>query len=357
MADCDFKRIITISRFPLICIVIVGHALGFTLYPVEFGNFSSYNIYHFITEMISHVYAPVSVNIFFFFSGYLFFTGFGNFSAAWVKKKWSSRVRSLLIPYILWNLLDIVAILVKNGIFSLFGHYSAEEMGFCSISQFFNWFTLPADFPLWYIRDLMILVLFAPLLFIAIRKFPIASLLALVALYASPLNPSVPGMCGIFFFGVGAYAMIRDVDVMGLCRKFRIAGHILAAATLLLAVFHNDSEFRVFYMRLFYPFGIVSFLNLMDAVSQRGNISDKLAKLSETVFFIYAVHEIYILGWSKGLCLRLFGDSITGMYLSYFLVPVIVLTACLALYSIAKRFTPKTLNFLCGGRKPIKTAA
>ena len=80
------------------------------------------------------------------------------------------------------------------------------------------------------------------------------------------------------------------------------------------------------------------------------HLKGRLSQLSASVFFIYAVHEIYILGWTKGLCLRIFGNSLAGTWISYWLVPVIVLAVCYALYCLLNRIMPRALAFACGGR-------
>ena len=50
----------------------------------------------------------------------------------------------------------------------------------------------------------------------------------------------------------------------------------------------------------FWAFGIISFLNLFDSIISDSKCCKRLCVLSKYVFFIYAVHEIYILGWTKG---------------------------------------------------------
>ena len=75
-----------------------------------------------------------------------------------------------------------------------------------------------------------------------------------------------------------------------------------------------------------------------------------LSALSASVFFIYGAHEIYILGWTKGLFLRLFGESLAGDWIRLLLVPTVVLMVCLALYYLLNRMMPRTLAFCTGGR-------
>jgi len=346
-----FLQLIKSARFPLICLVVLAHSSLSSFDPVYFYNFSTGNIYNFITQGLSHNYTKIAVCCFFLFSGYLFFRGINSFSWSVFTQKWKNRIHTLLIPFICWNLIMVAAISTKNFIFGLFGHYSAEEMGPISLNHILDWFRAPIDFPLWFMEDLIFMVLITPALYLAIKKSPRWSLLVLLLIYASPLNPTHISMRAIFFFSLGAWCSITGFDILGFCRKYKVQSHILAAVTLLPAIFTNSMTCHEWTLRLFFPFGIMSFFNIIDSLTQ-GNAArtEKLQALSGSVFFIYAAHEIYILGWTKGVCLRLFGESLPAMYLRYFIVPALVLVICYVLYRIFNKFTPKTLSFLCGGR-------
>ena len=131
---------------------------------------------------------------------------------------------------------------------------------------------------------------------------------------------------------------------------------ILAVVLLLTATFLNDASFHGWLLRVFYPFGMITFMNIIDSLIDNESRCERLGKLSAAVFFIYASHEIYILGWSKGLLLRLFGESLFGSWIRYIFVPVLVVCICLGLYYLLNRIMPRTLAFVCGGRSNAKKA-
>ena len=349
--NAEFSNLIKAARFPLVCLVVLVHSPLAAFPEVIWGDFSATNIYNFVTQCLSHNYGEMSVCVFFFFAGILFFNGMESFSWRWCLGKWRDRVHSLLIPFICWNLLMVAAIALKNSIFGLLGHYSAEEMEFVSPAHIHQWFLAPINYPLWFVKDLMVMVIVAPLLYYIVSILKNWSPVLLAIIYALPWEPTLVSTRAIFFFSMGAWCSLADFDVLRFCRKFRVPGHILAAATLLLATFTNASPIHGCTQKLFFPFGLISFLNIIDAVTAgRASVQAKLQSLSASVFFIYAAHEIYILGWTKGICLRLFGESLPAMYIRYFLVPVIVVAVCYGLFRLLQRVTPKALAFLCGGR-------
>jgi len=348
----ELSNVIKAARFPLICLVVLEHSPLTTLYPVRWNDFSSFNIYNFITQGLSFNYARIAVCCFFFFAGLLYFRGLGSFSWQWCFRKWKNRVHTLLVPFVCWNLLMVAAIAVKNLTLGVFGHYNPNEMEIVSWSHILDWFRIPVDFPLWFIEDLIFMVLISPILYFIIKYLKVMALVILLLIYASPWCPVYISMKSIFFFSLGAWCSLSDFDVLHFCRKFRIPGNIFAAGTLLLAIFTNDLPCHEWTQRLFFPFGIISFLNVIDTIIEgRASVQSALNKLSASVFFIYAAHEIYILGWTKGFCLRIFGESMPAMYLRYFLVPIIVIVVCYWFFLVLQRSMPRTMSILCGGRQ------
>jgi len=347
----NISDIIKPTRFPLICLVVLAHSPLTTLYPVRWNDFSSSNIYNFVVQGLSFNYARIAVCCFFFFAGLLYFRGMETFSWQWCLKKWKNRVNTLLIPFICWNLLMVAVIALKNLIFGIFGNYNLEEMEIVSLSHILDWFRYPVDFPLWFMEDLIFMVLTTPILYYIIKYLKGWTLILLLLIYASPWCPVHISMRAIFFFSLGAYCSLANFDVLYFCRKYKIPGHILAIVTFLLATFTNTSQCHEWTQRLFYPFGMISLLNIIDAItSSRVSAQNALNKLSASVFFIYAAHEIYILGWTKGICLRVLGESLPAMYIRYFLVPIIVVAVCYGLFRLLNKVVPKALSFMCGGR-------
>ena len=340
--------LIKAMRFPLIVLVVFAHSVGSFSTPTVEWSLDGWNVYHFISEMLSRHLFSIGTCWFFVFSGYLFlrYLKEEEFGIQWVKAKWEKRIWSLLIPYFIWNLLAVIAPVIKNVVFRLFS-LSQETI---SGGPLYWFFTGPADYPLWFLRDLMLLTLILPLLYLVFKKFKWASLVILIFIYLSPWNPSIPTMRSIFFVLIGAWLGTFKINLLYLCRKVRIPAAFAAFLLLLIATSQIGRPLHTLLLRLFYPLGMITFMNICDSLIDNEKRCERLCALSGSVFFIYAAHEIYILGWTKGLCLRLFGDSLSGTWISYWLVPVIVLAVCLVLYYILNRLMPRALAFACGGR-------
>lgn len=351
MTDFDSRQSILIKamRFPLIALVVFAHSLGFESAAIT-NELSGWNIYHFFSEMISHNFAKLAVCWFFVFSGYFFFRNLkeGEYCFKWVVGKWKKRIKSLLIPYVIWNLLMVGIWALVSFVFLKIGigtHNSFPELN--PVAWFWSG---PANFPLYFMRDLMLLSITAPIWYQVVKRFKWASICILIIYYVSPIEPSIPGMRGIFFFGIGAWLGIWHYNMLEISRRIKLPAAILAIISLLLFTYFNSSPYHPWMLRAFYPFGMITFMNIFDKLIDNEFRCKRLCSLASAVFFIFAAHEILILGWTKGLFLRVFGDGLTGAWISYLGVPIVVLAVCLALFWILNKLMPKTLSFICGSR-------
>lgn len=154
-------------RFPLIVLVVCIHSISswFTLQPF---NPSLYGLT--VAVFVFKTVCSVAVPLLFAISGYLYFLKYDG-SRQFYVRQYKRRLYSLLIPYVLWNLIFYAA--------SAFGVSDAIPVDadwlmkvFCSYdvtdttdpAMFFSPMRTPIDFPLWYVLDLMILSAAAPVI-------------------------------------------------------------------------------------------------------------------------------------------------------------------------------------------------
>lgn len=345
--------LIKAMRFPLICLVVFAHSAGAFSVPTVNWSLEGWNVFHFFAEMIDRHLCSIGTCWFFVISGYFFLRNLNEdeFNLRWVTLKWKKRIRTLFVPYLIWNTLAVLAIVFKNGLFDLLHlGISTEELEVLRKGLLYYFFTGPADYPLWFLRDLMLMSLFVPIEYLLFKKAPYISLAILIIAFLSPWNPQIPSMRAIFFFSIGAWLGTMKLNILVLCRKVKTPALILAIFFLLVATSQVGRPLHTLLLRIFYPFGMITFMNFCDRMIDNTKQKQRLTRLSASVFFIYAAHEIYILGWTKGLFVRIFGEGLVGTWIRFLFVPIIVLSVCLALYWLLNRLMPRTLAFLCGGR-------
>ena len=110
------SKTISALRFPLAVMVVAIHAR--TLNDIDFHpvwqNLSGMDIALGMQVLFSSTICHVAVPVFYVISGFLFFYKCQTFDVHTYKAKLYKRVKTLLIPYLLWNLIQILfTVIVK----------------------------------------------------------------------------------------------------------------------------------------------------------------------------------------------------------------------------------------------------
>lgn len=140
----------------------------------------------------------ITVPLFFFISGYLLFQKYDGTLTCY-KKKLKQRLWSLLIPYLLWNLLG----------YMMFAYIDKTIAPNHLVQSFFALPEMaggPADHPLWFLRNIILYTLAAPLIWLFVKRRSFGYLLALSAgLWLLGLQPLQHGIVigALFFIGGG----------------------------------------------------------------------------------------------------------------------------------------------------------
>ena len=160
----SFSAVITALRFPLIIMVVAIHLISDKLTLPQWG--APNWLYIYVSEFLSHSLPRIAVPMFFFISGYY----------AFYKKDWSQRsiwtvelkkrVKTLLIPYLLWNSIYLVILLAKTQVGLRLGVGASDPFYITSFTQLLSYYWGDVIvYPLWYIRDLMVLCALGPILY------------------------------------------------------------------------------------------------------------------------------------------------------------------------------------------------
>lgn len=341
-------------RFPLVTLVVIIHMLPFEGKPVAL-SWDLDNIYVFVSEFLSHGIGAVANPAFFMISGYLFYYGKKSLTMGEYKGKLHNRLYSLVIPYFLWIGIAIVTNLIKLYGLALIGGEPVDWSHQLSPNRLLTqlWHT-PADFPLWFLRDLICVSIIAPLLHIVISYTRGLALVALFTMYILGLDSGIPGLStvAISFFSLGIYLGSNSVDLLSISKK---CGTICVAVWLvfvLLYIFNNNQSWALMLICLANIVGVFAILALCKAMCLHApKFSNLMIKLEATTFFIYACHMVHIQGWFKGFFSRIdFMQSGVWQFVAYFSIPTLTILTCLGLYYGLERMAPRVLSPLVGNR-------
>lgn len=368
-------------RFPMAIAVIFIH-MGpkvINLVDSDIDILSIKGLYNISGIMFSHVFSHISVPMFFLISGFLFFYNFNNERG--YKNKLKSRISTLLIPYLLWNILPwllyVLAIIFRN---CLIGNSFSNLISFIETYNFnilyachewgesrVNWLgnnllmTGPYNLPLWFLRDLIFMVILTPLINFLINKCKIWYIFFLLLAYVSRIWILIPGfhITACFFFSLGSYFAINQINIISFVRKYKMFAVISFLILLCLTVIYDGNN--TFIGENIYPFFIITGVfavfyitsNLIEKFDLKPN---KL--LISSCFFIYAFHGVVfpvINGSPLSFIEKIVhfivpGESDIETLICYYITPFITAFLCIVLMLAIKKIFPRLAKVLTGNR-------
>lgn len=244
----------------------------------------------------------------------------------------------------------LIAILFVKCIKENYFSYPTEQF---TINIDYIFWEGPINYPLWYLRDLIVIIIVSPILFYFLKYTNYLGLICIYIIYLFYHSVIFPGlsMKSIFYFSVGIYLATRQIDFLAVTSKSKSLIYIISTILLLYCVLSNDSPYRELYSRLFLPLDVMSMVNIFTSHYKYEKVRHILLKLSSSTFFIYAIHEIFIINWIKGFIYRyeILSTGI-GKIITYFIGPILCVAICLLLFQLMLEYFPKTLYILTGQR-------
>ena len=322
-------------RFPMIVLVTFAHsygevAEGFSLLASE------WNTYEFLKLLVSQTLVKVAVPVFFIMSGYLFFSNVKEWNLKVYKEKLLRRIKTLLIPYLLWNLL--MAIKLKTFSWSIFWAF------WCPAGIQTDWFgreqlmTAPANMPLWFLRDLMVVSLLTPIIYILIRKMGLWLMAVLTVLYLSGVCAFIPGLSAyaVYFFTFGAFLSIRKMDLIASLKRVELSSYVLSIllAISMLLTFHTFAFSSL--MLCFRLTGAIAVFCLASKILTSS--SRRLPSvICDSSYFIYLAHYVFFFSFLDTAFFSFFGTSIPALSIHYLLSPIMKVAILVGVYVVYRK--------------------
>lgn len=335
-------------RFPLAVFVVMEHTL--LHYSTDGTEPITYLIFDtFIRDN--------SVPVFFFISGFLFFSNTEVWNISVWRNKIKRRIHSLFIPYLIWNTYAILFlwIAMKCGMVA----YMAAGAKFTpSVTNILSCFWaydnalagtyLPTIFPinvaLWYVRDLFIICLITPLIYPILKKYPIPTLIILLLAWIfTDLYWSTP----LFFFSLGACYSIHKRSLPALRFKTTtILSSLYFLSGLIVCLYPKILETD--YFQYFKIINIITFLFLAIQIAARLSYNKITSFLSEASIFLFMSHQPICGKINKVLILVLKPQNGEFLTATNLLSIIITVSGTLAIYYLLSRYMPQTLHIMTG---------
>ena len=217
IASTHISRLISSLRFPMTAGVVMIHCGVVSLFMKK-ENGEELVVAKYL-EDFSHSALGICVPLFFFISGYLFFLK-GEWSWNKYLQKLRSRFHSLFIPYVIYTAMAIAIFGVMQEVMPQLqsgSHVPIKDWGILDFIKNGLWRYEDENIPfcgaLWYIRNLMMVVLLSPLVYSMIRHVGKIGIIILGVLCCTRIwTFGIPGTLALFYFSWGGYFSLNGKD-------------------------------------------------------------------------------------------------------------------------------------------------
>ncbi len=300
----------------------------------------------FLQNFIGSGVCRVANCLFFCISGYLFARNINSIKDVLDKQK--KRLKTLALPYVLWNLIFVLwyVALENIPIVNDFCNSSGTLEKYLSqpfIKSLSDLFIAPAAFQLWFVRDLLVMLLISPIIWWISHKYWIVALI--IALGSVAIYP------WMIYFWLGIIVAVQKWDVESYPHSLWgsiISGIVFLGYAVYLALGYKGPNLVEVSINLI---GIYLIWYGYDLIVKGKNIANKgLWKyVCGYSFFIYCFHEPTF-NIIKKLALYIGGANESALILAYLINPLIMVAVSICVAKILQHISPRTYKLLTGGR-------
>lgn len=370
-------QIFDFLRFPLVLLIVFLHLKGEpTNLHINWQNFGTIDAYNYFRNYVSNVICVVSVPTFFLMSGYLFYNSIERLSFVLYMNKIARRLKTLIVPYVFWitmylagNLLFIIrnpestsvwesvfAYIKGNGFLHIYYDCNLTDISDNNAIGFLQDNSSPLLVPMWFVRDLFVVSVFSPAIWMGIKKIGFVFVLFIGVCYLFSFWPYLHGVSvqSFFYFSIG---VLMSEIACKLDAFFHYFGWLFVALFFFLSFFMvYFIDVNILYLpylgKCFTVLGCLAVLFLAYK-SYRCKHARFLNSLAKTSFVVYAAHTVFIVKYVKMFVCYLLGDAGDTCFvllLKYITVPFLTVAVCVSIYYFVSKFCPKLLILLNGGR-------
>jgi len=341
------SRSIETLRFPLILLIICLHC-----YTSTSAVTRGHDIYFRLIYPVSLWMGETGVPAFFFISGLLFF-----YSKKTFLQKIESRFHTLLIPYLFFNALILcgylclmhfgksIIILEKDlADYTLIDYIRA----FWDRGVWDHGNGSPMLCPLWYIRNLMILVIISPIIFYIVKYTKLLFPVFFGLLWINAHDGAYTFQ-SLTMFSLGAYFSICDknpIEVFDKYKRLFVSAFLFLAFMDFLHLFVSV-PFALPIHRLSLVANTFFCISFLGEFLYRHHLYSSF--LSKSAFFVFCIHYPFVTNL-RPIFTMINGQSDIIHVFLYFGAVIGVTILCVLVFVLLKRMMPGLVNVVTGNR-------
>ena len=336
----DVSNRIAVLRPILIFGVVFVHVQGLTDLMSQVGSGVFANFAAFFKNGVFRGTVPTLALV----SGFLLFSA--NLDQAPIKM-WRKKFRTLVIPFLFFNLATIA---LWSSMQSLFGLVFFRDVTQATPAQWVNMITAATDYPingpLYFVRDMIVTIVLAPLLGVLLRHCAWTGLAAMILIFGTDQDGHlIMRGTSLILFYIGGMAAVKGWNLLILDKY---AKQCLIAFVLLcvgLRVFAIDNRVLLVMSA---PFLLWPSMALV----RNTRVEAWAMNYTKYSFFVFAAHMPFIeMGWWFVLNHARF----VPYPIYWFLAPLTVIAGLVMLHDFAMRHFPVPFNVVLGARAARKS--
>ena len=333
-----FHNKVLILNIALTFVIIMLHSKP--LNRIGINNEGDYALIHAVV-----VFAQIGVPMFFFISAMLFYKSLSVMSK--IKDKLKTRIRSLVIPYILWNIIFVGIYWTMTHIFFIASIMNMppvpSDVAGIMLSIINSKYTV-----LWFVKDLIVFSLMSPVFYVMLKSkiIMVVSICGLVFLNMSYSMEYESIWHWLPVYLLGAYVGYNKLYKITPSEKYqrKIAVGCIMILVGLYAIVYLDDR-RMFLFRFLSPILIWVLYDCFPAKWTLTKFQEK--KWMRGLFFIYCTH-FFIINIFQKLIFKILPHNHLCINLIQMITPVLVFLLLVAYINIISG--NRIYRVLIGGR-------
>lgn len=337
----------------ILCIQIVFLHMVLTA-PVQQDFDKQYTLYHNIISFLT-IFNNIAVPLFAIISGYLFFYNYTNTIFCY-KNKIIKRIKRLLQPVFIWTSTYLLLYYMAQQFPYTAGLFSGQNKLIADFGwkDFINAYTgIFSGFPFagqyWFLIDLFLVSLFSPVILFLFKKNKFNLIIITIIWYILSSNNFYYSFILkiLYFFILGAYMSINNIDIVNFIKRTKVGSFILAILLWILTYIFQHSFIYNYIFHLFLIIGTIAITNLGYILTQN-RYGQKLIYLSTGSYFCFLLHQQLLMFIKRAVYRILSPHSNIMLLLLYIIIPSLIILICYILFHFLQKRYPKILNLLLG---------
>ncbi|WP_242854423.1 acyltransferase family protein [Oxobacter pfennigii] len=332
----------------ILCVLIVFLHSNLTSIQ-NFNDTMMWAVVKIIKEVLSVIIANLAVPLFFVISSMLLYSKEFTWKENIVKK-----VRSIGLPYFLWNTLLILFYLFVQNIHVLRTYFSD-----CStlITQFSweDWIdaylgifnkTHPIIGPFWFLKDLFFMNVLAIVIKRIVDKIPFFSFGVIVLFWIGIFEVPYISNLSVVFFTLGYFLVKYKISVKAI-DKINAKEIIALYLLLIILVLKLGSKYFIL-QNISILFGMLTLIYVSKHLIQ-SDLFNLFILIAQHSFVIFACHKTLVTIFFR-IAFKLLPQILIVELFQYLFIPILTIVCCIILEIIIKKLSPKFCRMLVGGR-------